>query len=50
LQELIKRLEENHGNCAEDLAKKAAADADAASAVTVNPDAPNVLQVMMKLE
>ena len=50
MQELIKRLEENHGNCAEDLAKKAAADADAASAVTVNPDAPNVLQTMMKLE
>ncbi len=50
MQELIKRLEENHGNCAEALAKKAAADADAASAATVNPDAPNVLQAMMKLE
>ena len=48
LQELIKRLEENHGNCAEALAKKAAADA--VSAATVNPDAPNVLQAMMKLE
>ena len=48
LQELLKRLEENHGNCAEALAKKAAADA--ASAATVNPDAPNVLQAMMKLE
>jgi hypothetical protein len=41
-------LEENHGNCAESLAKKAAADA--ASAATVDPDAPNVLQAMMKLE
>ncbi len=48
LQELIKRLEENHGNCAEALANKAAADA--ASAATVNPDEPNVLQAMMKLE
>ena len=48
LQELIKRLEENHGNCAEALAKKAAADA--ASAATVNPDTPNVLQAMMKFE
>jgi hypothetical protein len=48
LQEFIKRLEENHGNCAESLAKKAAADA--ASAATVNPDTPNVLQAMMKLE
>ena len=48
LQELIKRLEENHGNCAEALAKKAAADA--ASAATVDPDTPNVLQAMMKLE
>jgi hypothetical protein len=48
LQELIKRLEENHGNCAEALAKKAAADA--ASAATMNPDTPNVLQAMMKLE
>ena len=41
LQELIRRLEENHGNCAEALAKKAAADS--VSAATVNPDAPNVL-------
>ena len=48
LQELIRRLEENHGNCAEALAKKAAADA--ASAATVDPDAPNVLQAMMQLE
>ncbi len=48
LQELIKRLEENHGNYTEALAKKAAADA--ASAATVDPDVPNVLQAMMKLE
>jgi hypothetical protein len=48
LQELIKRLEENHGNCAEAVAKKAAADA--ASAATVDPDAPNVLQAMMQLQ
>jgi hypothetical protein len=48
LQELLKRLEENHGNCAEALTKKAAADAD--SAATVDPGAPNVLQAMMKLE
>ena len=38
LQELLKRLEENHGNCAEALTKKAAADA--ASASTVSPDTP----------
>jgi hypothetical protein len=50
LQELQKRLEENHGNCAEGLAQKAAADPDAASAATVNPDAPNVLQAVMKFE
>ena len=47
LQELLKRLEENHGNCADALTKKAAADAD--SAATVSPDAPNVLQAMMQL-
>jgi hypothetical protein len=47
LQELLKRLEENHGNCAEALTKKAAADAD--SVVTVSPDPPNVLQAMMQL-
>ncbi len=51
LQELIKRLEENHGNCAESLVKKAkkAVDDDVSTA-TVNPDTPNVLQAMMKLE
>jgi hypothetical protein len=51
LQELIKRLEENHGNCAEALVKKVKkAVADDASTATVNPDTPNVLQAMMKLE
>jgi hypothetical protein len=48
LQELLKRLQDRHVDCAEALAKKAAADA--VSAATVNPDAPNVLQAMMKLE
>jgi hypothetical protein len=48
LQELRKRLEEHHGNCAQALTEKDAADA--ASAATVNPDTPNVLQAMMKLE
>ncbi len=37
-----------HVDCAEAVAKKAAADA--ASAATVYPDTPNVLQAMMKLE
>jgi hypothetical protein len=48
LQELLKRLQDRHVNCAEALAKKAAADTDSAS--TLNQDAPNVLQAMMKLE
>ena len=48
LQELRKRLQQNHGSCAEALTKKAAADA--ASAATVSPDTPNVLQAMMQLE
>jgi hypothetical protein len=46
LQELLKRLEENHDNCAEDLTEKASSDND--SAVTVSPDTPNVLQAMMQ--
>jgi hypothetical protein len=45
LQELRKRLEENHGKCAESLTKKAAADAQAASEVSAHT--PNVMQVMM---
>ncbi len=48
LQELLKRLQDRHVDCAEAVAKKAAADA--ASAATVDPGAPNVLQAMMKLE
>jgi hypothetical protein len=45
LQELLRRLQDRHVDCAEAVAKKAAADA--ASAATVDPDAPNVLQAMM---
>ncbi len=48
MQELLKRLQDRHVDCAETVAKKAAADAS--STGTVNPDAPNVLQAMMKLE
>ena len=47
LQELLKRLQDRHVDCAEAVAKKAAADA--ASAATVSPDTPNVLQAMMQL-
>ena len=47
LQELLKRLQDRHVDCAEAVAKKAAADA--ASAATVDPDAPNVLQAMIQL-
>ena len=46
-QELRKRLEENHGNCAEALTKKAAADAQAAAAVS--PDTPNVLEACSRV-
>ncbi len=48
MQELLKRLQDRHGNCAEALTKKDVADAT--SAATVNPDTPNVLQAMMQLE
>jgi hypothetical protein len=48
LQELRKRLEEHHGNCAQALTEKDAADA--VSAATVSPDTANVMQAMMKLE
>jgi hypothetical protein len=48
LQELRKRLQQNHGNCAEVLTKKAVDDA--ASAATLSPNTPNVLQAMMQLE
>ncbi len=47
MQELLKRLEQNHGNCSEALTKKATADA--ASSVIVSPDTKNVLQAMMQL-
>ena len=43
LQELLKRLQEKHGKCAEALTNKAAADAQAAAAVQT----PNVMQAMM---
>jgi hypothetical protein len=45
LQELLKRLQDRHVDCAESVPKKAVPDA--ASADTVDPDAPNVLQAMM---
>ena len=48
LQELLKRLQDRHVEYAEAVAKKGAADA--ASAAAVSPDAPNVLQAMMQLE
>ncbi len=48
LKELLKRLQDRHVECAEAVAKKGAADA--ASAAAVSPDAPNVLQAMMQLE
>jgi hypothetical protein len=48
LQELLKRLQDRHVECAQPVAKKAAADA--ASAATVNPDTQNVRRAMMKLE
>jgi hypothetical protein len=46
LQELLKRLEEKHGKCAEALTNKAAADAQAGAAV----HSPNVLQSMMMFQ
>ncbi len=48
LQELLKRLQDRHVECAQVVTKKATADAQASA--TVNPDTPNVLQAMMKLE
>ncbi len=48
MQELRKRLQEHHVGCAEDVAKKSAADA--ASAATVSPDTTNVLEAMVQLE
>jgi hypothetical protein len=43
LQELLKRLQEKHGKCAEALTNKAATDAQAAADVHT----PNVLQAMI---
>jgi len=48
LQELLKRLQDRHVECAQAVVKKDAADVT--SAATVNPDVPNVLKAMMKLE
>jgi hypothetical protein len=48
LQELLGRLQDRHVDCAEAVAKKAAADA--ASASTVDPDTPNMLQAMMQIQ
>ena len=48
LQEFLKRLQDRHVECAQTVAKKATADAQAAAAVS--PDAPNVLQALMHLE
>ncbi len=48
LHELLKRLQDRYFDCAEAVAKKAAAAA--ASAATVSPDTSNVLQAMMQLE
>ena len=45
LQELLKRLQDRHVDCAEALTKKAAADAQAAAAVSA--DTPSVLEAMM---
>jgi hypothetical protein len=49
LQELLKRLQDRHVECAQAVAKKASADAAAAAAVS--PDTPDVLlQTMMQFE
>jgi hypothetical protein len=48
LQELLKRLQDRHVDCAEAVAKEVVADV--ASASTVSPDTPSVMQAMMKLE
>ncbi len=47
LQELLKRRQDRHVDCVEAVVKKAAVVA--ASAATVSPDTPNVLQVMMQV-
>jgi hypothetical protein len=45
---MLKRLQDRHVECAQVVTKKAATDAQAVA--TVNPDTPNVIQSMMKLE
>jgi hypothetical protein len=45
LQELLKRLQDRHVDCAEALTKKAATDAQAAAAVSA--DTPSVLEAMI---
>ena len=47
MQELLKRLQDRHVDCAEAVAKKAIGDIS--SVATVSPDTPNVLQAMMQL-
>jgi hypothetical protein len=46
LQELLKRLQDRHVECAQAVVKKD----DVVSDVTVNPDTPNTFQSMMTLE
>ena len=48
LQELLKRLQDRHVECAQAVAKKT--DVDAVSTATVTPDAQNVLQTMIQLD
>jgi hypothetical protein len=48
LHELLKRLQDRHGECAQAVAEKDTADA--ASAATVRPETPNMLQTIMHLE
>ena len=48
LQELWKRLEDNHGKYAEALTEKGAADVQ--TAATASPDTTNVLRAMIQVE
>ena len=48
-QELLKRLQDRHVECAQSVAKKADADAQTAAAAA-SPDTPNVLQAMRQLQ
>jgi hypothetical protein len=49
LQELLKRLQDRHVECAQAVAKKAVFDSQPAVAAS-SPDAPKVLQAMIQLE